>query len=69
MIMAYISKFKLKDELGKTTIANVVDRVAQDNIDNIKVTISEIQTDVKAKYDTLSNRFSYNHLKENLTIK
>lgn len=63
--MPYISKFKLKDELGNTTVANVVDRVAQDNIENVKVTLSEIQT----KYDALSNRFSYNQINENLTIK
>ena len=62
--MSYISKFKLKDATGKTVIANVVDRVAQDSIDEIKPKISEIQTKIKEiTYD-----FSYDSSNENLKI-
>ena len=62
--MSYISKFKLKDATGKTVIANVVDRVAQDSIDEIKPMVSELQTKVKEiTYD-----FSYDSSNENLKI-
>ena len=62
--MSYISKFKLKDSTGKTVIANVVDRVAQDSIDAIKPQVSELQTKIKEiTYD-----FSYDSSNENLKI-
>ena len=62
--MSYISKFKLKDATGKTVIANVVDRVAQDSIDEIKPKISDIQTKIKE----ITCDFSYDSSDENLKI-
>lgn len=60
--MSYISKFKLKDATGKTVIANVVDRVAQNSINAIKPTISELQTKIKE----IACDFSYDATNENL---
>lgn len=62
--MSYISKFKLKDATGKTVIANVIDRVAQDSIDEIKPKISEIQTKIKE----ITYEFSYDSSNENFKI-
>lgn len=67
--MAYISKFKLKDQFNNTILANVVDRVAQDGLETLKTTVSEMQTDITNKYNEIVNRFSYTSSSENLTIK